>query len=80
MDILCLGGAASPMRRGLKRIVSPLTTAMIFWRRRLPDEKGVETLGGRSRRRIGQSGGAVTMGRRGNHFFPAAVWPIMVKA
>ena len=33
-------------------------------RRCLPDEKGIETLGGRSRRRIGHSGGAVTMGRR----------------
>ena len=41
-----MGGAASPMRRGLKPVPFGLApvASMSVWRRRLPDAKGIETL------------------------------------
>ena len=39
------GGAASPMRRGLKRTDPVMKSPCRRWRRRLPDEKGIETSG-----------------------------------
>src|ERR1039458_10885871 len=61
-----VGGAASPMRRGLKQRKEQTWQAMPRRRRRrLPDEKGIETNWARLPRLAGYSGGAASPMRRG---------------